>query len=273
MALRVRRSRSLPAVWRRAAWAALALAVLAVALRELSPRRQPDFARANQTPTPTSEIVKRASPAVIDLPADAWDGVRDDTVFRGAEHETFYRLLAQLSRRAPDSLRAASQGRAGFLPLSQQMDSYRGQVVTVEGIARRALAVKAEPNDFGIDKLFQVWIRPVDTAAGPIVVYCLDLPGGFPLGNDIEAPVELDAVAFKRWAYRATDGTRTAPLLLARTLRWDATPSGSPRVPRELPNWPLVLGAAAALSASAVFWIWFTAPRRRRPRTPERLAP
>lgn len=262
--------RARPLSWRRWAWLALVFAAAILIVREFA--REPEkpgldvpVRRAQSGPGQPL-----ASADVVKLPDEAWKSVRDDTVFRSDEHEAFYGLLSQLAARTPQELQAASEGVVGFLPLSQQMADYRGQVVTVAGVARRAKVVKAEPNDFGIRKFFQVWVRPQDTTAGPIVLYALELPANFPTGNEIEEPIEAEGVVLKRWAYSALDGTRTSPLLLAKGLRWD--PNHAPLSRAGSPNWLLVIGAAAAISASAVFWIWRSSPQRRK-RPSETLSP
>ncbi len=146
------------------------------------------------------------------------DSVRDNTVFRLAEKDAWFRLFEQLSERNLADLRRASAGYVGFLQLYKQPTEYRGKLVTVSGVVRMGYYREAPKNFYGISGYYIFWLKPAG-AKSPIVIYCLEIPAGFPdvakLEHDGERPqldeeVEFTGFFFKRWAYRArmTRGSR-----------------------------------------------------------------
>ena len=57
----------------------------------------------------------------------------------------------------------------------------------------------------------------------PMIIYSLEKPDEIPVADDLRETCEFTGFCFKRWAYAAADGTRVAPLLLAKTPRWAPT--------------------------------------------------
>ncbi|MGD9722838.1 MAG: hypothetical protein AB7O59_16000 [Pirellulales bacterium] len=159
--------------------------------------------------------------------------VRDDTVFRPEESDGWFHLFGVVERAPEGELEHASLGPVGYLQLSQQPREYRGRVVTVSGIARAAKRITAPQNAFGVKQYYQVWLQADRQAADLMVVYCVELPAGFPLGVQLAENCSAVAVFFKRWAYQSQGGITTAPLLVARTLDWKpaAVPVQQPRQP------------------------------------------
>jgi hypothetical protein len=197
------------------------------------------------------------------------DSVRDNTVFRGAEQDAWFRLLEQLSRRDLASLRRESTGYVGFLQLYKQPTAYRGKLVTVAGTIRLGYYREAPENFYGIKGYYVFWLKPAG-AKSPIVVYCLEVPAGFPdvakMERDGERPplneeVEFTGFFFKRWAYRARDDTRLAPLVLARVPRWQR-PAEASAVANQPPRawfWITVVGGTGAFGIGfALIFFWLT---------------
>ncbi|MEQ8790428.1 MAG: hypothetical protein RIC55_29300 [Pirellulaceae bacterium] len=154
--------------------------------------------------------------------------VEDDAPYQAVERDAWFRML-ELLRDSPETkLEDDSLGEVGYLQLFRQSDEYRGKLVTIHGRVRQAYRVPAPKNDFGVDAYQVFWIRTDGGPASPIVVYALDVPEGFPeLGpqayadqQPLDEEVEITGFFFKRWAYPAQDGPRTAPLVLAKTARW-----------------------------------------------------
>lgn len=56
----------------------------------------------------------------------------------------------------------------------------------------------------------------------PMVIYCLDLPEGFPVADQMAERVSIEAVYFKKWVHPAKGGPTTSPLLLTKTFDWQA---------------------------------------------------
>lgn len=209
----------------------------------------------------------RAADARETLPGlrrDLFAEVADDTVLRGgAEHDAFYRTLEVL--RGTDELDAATPRpvEVSFLQLFRQPEAYRGEWVRLRGVVRRALPVQTTPNDYGVTNLYQVWMQPEGRPDDLLAVDVLQLPPGFPEGEKVNANATVDGVFFKRWAYPAGDGIRSAPLILARTVVWTpATPATVAKQAMDPVN--LVLSFLAVFGvAGAVIWIVRTGRRDR----------
>ena len=197
------------------------------------------------------------------------DSIRDNTVFRGAERDAWFRMLEQLDQRDLAALRRESIGYVGFLQLYKQPEAYRGKLVTVAGTVRMGYYREAPENLYGIPGYYVFWLRPTG-AQSPIVVYCLEIPDGFPdvarLERDGQRPqldedVEFTGFFFKRWAYRAQDDTRLAPLILAKVPRWERR-FGAEDNAGQAPSpwfWTLTFGGTGAFGiGSAAIFFWLT---------------
>ncbi len=152
--------------------------------------------------------------------------VQDDRAITSRDNVPFYTILKILKDADPHALAAYSRGVVPFIQIFKQPELYRGEVITVRGYVKRALASKVQPNDFGIEKNNQLWIKP-DDRDDPIVAYCLDLPLGFPTGDELNERIELTGVFYKRWAYFwRNQELHSTPLVLAKSFTW--TPVSKP---------------------------------------------
>jgi hypothetical protein len=207
------------------------------------------------------------------------DDIRDNTVFRPDEKDAWFRLLERLQRREARELRNESVGTVGFLALYRQPEEYRGKLVTVEGSVRLGYHRPAPRNIYGIEGYYILWLKPSGSNS-PIVVYALEVPEGFPdirqmesegEKPELEEPVAVTGFFFKRWAYRAQDSTRLAPLVLAKTVSWEPAPrSGKPAV--QLPGagrWAIMLGLPLAFGIAFALLVYaYTRHSRRTPLEP-----
>jgi hypothetical protein len=191
--------------------------------------------------------------------ADYLSEVRDDEVFRAAERDAWFHLLALLENTDERELERASLGRVGYLQLDQQPASYRGRLVTVSGVVRSARLVDAPDNDFGVERYYQLWLQPERSAPELIVLYVRHLPAEFPLGTQLEAPCTATGFFFKRWAYQSQQGVTTAPLILARTLNWAPPQAPPPEAPL---GEQMVLAVAVALALAVLVVGYFVARSR-----------
>jgi hypothetical protein len=197
------------------------------------------------------------------------DSIRDNTVFRGGEKDAWFRMLEQLNERDLPTLRRQSTGYVGFLQLYKQPTAYRGKLVTVAGTIRLGYYVEAPQNLYGIRGYYVFWLKPAG-AKSPIVVYCLEIPDGFPDVAKLERegerppldePAEFTGYFFKRWAYRAQDDTRLAPLILAKMPRWERRPE-SDVAANQPPSpwfWTAVFGGTGLFGIGfALLFFWLT---------------
>lgn len=187
--------------------------------------------------------------------------VRDDAFFRHDEEPAWVHTWLTLRSADAAALLAAAQP-VSFTELFGQPVSFRGRPVRFKGTLRRLERLKAPANDYDIREYWQGWLEPASGPASPIVVQFLQVPPLMPLGLKINEPVEVAGYFFKRYAYKATDTIRRAPLVLA------IQPAWTPRKPVEPGG--TSLGTVAVVSMSAVVAATALAMflGNRRPRSP-----
>ena len=222
-------------------------------------------------------------PALAELDGDSSDcsrGVRgdllavveDDRVLRSVEHDAWFHLLEILASTDQRQLQKQSTGRIGFVSLFEEPQNYRGKLVTVRGTVRRAYWVQARKNDYGIEGYFVCWLRPAGGPNSPMVVYSLQLPDQFPTGTDVAADASFTGFFFKRFAYVAQDGGRTAPLILAKNANWTL-----PVVPAtdgtEFPKVSTIALVVVATAAFAVVFAMIVHAGSRRSRSSQEYSP
>jgi hypothetical protein len=148
------------------------------------------------------------------------ESIRDNTYFRSVETEAWFHLLDILQQSVPEELAEASLGEVGYVQMVQQPHVYRGRIVTVSGTVRRSEVVEVAENNIGLQQYYLLTMRPAGRQIWPIRIYCLELPDGFPLGEDVSASVIAHGFFFKNWSYQWEGGPGLAPILLARTVQW-----------------------------------------------------
>ncbi len=191
--------------------------------------------------------------------------IQDDSPLRKAEMEAWRELLRVLHETDEAVLQERSLGKVSYGQLFRQSRAYRGRLVTVRGQLRRAHRVGMPRNTWGQEYYYQTWLQPADNPSSPVQIYCLDLPEGFPLGMDINEEVEVTGFYFKRAAYQAHDALRTAPTLVAKTVRWFPRPTIVPApTPLEGSRLLVVVVIVGVLGiATAVGMYYRVRPKRR----------
>ncbi len=180
--------------------------------------------------------------------------IQDDAPFRDDEQAAWFGLLATLRDADPRALAEASLGEVTYVQLFDQPEVYRGRIVTLRGIARRVLFMDAPANEEGIRGYYQVVLEPADGSNSPVILYVLELPEGFPTGGDVSAKVAVKGYFFKRWVYTARDRIRSAPVVLAKKLKW--RPDAEPEKPaRKPPSLLLVISGGAVLAGIILFTV------------------
>jgi len=160
--------------------------------------------------------------AALDEAADA--RVVDGSVWRSGDFDAFYRYLDQSSEFSPAGLAAT-----GVLPLLQQPDVFRGQMVRVHGTVARAEQLDATENVYGIDSYWQLWLRPADGVERPMVVVVPEVSDevagvGSGEGLDDGPPVIVAGRFLKRLAYTSSMGADLAPVVVGRIAVADVAP-------------------------------------------------
>lgn len=186
---------------------------------------------------------------------DYLEAVQDNTVlFRTVEAPAWFNLFEVLASSEMVRWEDASLGQVGYAQLHDQSEFYRGRVVTVQGEARRSLFVSARKNVFGIEGYYQTVLRPENGPNSPLIVYSLQLPDGFPVGEAIQQPVTVTGFFLKNWAYSTGHDIFSAPLIVSRTLHWSKPLVVENRLPST--GWlvGLVVGTAI-LGALITGWV------------------
>lgn len=193
--------------------------------------------------------------------------VEDNTPFRNEEKTAWFSTLAFLSHLSRDDLQSLRAPWVTFAQLYRNTPQYRGKVVAIRGEFMGVTHLPAPPNDQNIQGYYQAWLCP-DREQDPVVVYCLQLPSGFPEGMRIREPVEVVGVCFKRWVYQAQDGLRMAPVILTKEPFWIRPPVASDTSTDSSPNLVLAIIVSAIVTLAFVFYV-FRRREERRPRLPE----
>ena len=174
--------------------------------------------------------------------------VEDNKVFRRTGESAWLNLLEVLQTNEQTALEAASTGGVTYTQLQQQPAQYRGQLVTLQGMALRCLPKKAIQNDLGLETLYQIVFRAEGGANQTILIYVLDLPDQFPSGKDLREPIQFTGFYFKNQVVTDGDDLFVAPTLLAKTINSQANRSGGNSVS---PTKEAGQGGGARLAAQA----------------------
>lgn len=265
---------------RRLFWAFVPPAAIIVVALELLTRSEPPRGPRPEPQIDTRlEVVAGPPPAadeVVILPADeppvavieelsaspaSLGRVRDATFFRQADEDAWLESLLTLQGYEGRSLPPPQE--VGFTEIFGQPKSFRGRSVRMRGTLRRVEKLRAPDNNYSIDEYWQGWLEPAGGPASPVIVHLVELPEGMATGLDIHEPVVIEGCFFKNMAYRAADGVRVAPLLLARSPSRPATPG----MPTGGGWWDLslaVIGVVTMLGLVATIGIGFLAAGRGR---------
>ena len=180
--------------------------------------------------------------------------VEDNSPFRAGDFKAWAEIFDHLREVSPRELTASNAPRVQFGQLFQQSSLYRGKLVTVSGTIRRCIKIPPNALDERAGDMWQVWLFSGSDDL-PIVIYCLGIPEGFPVGDHIHQEASLQAVYFKKWVYAAKGGTMTAPLLIAQNINWQAPPETT----HVITSTEIYIGAGCTLAAAVVMiaFLWW----------------
>ncbi len=181
--------------------------------------------------------------------------VEDNAPFRASDFEAWSQIFDRMRDATAQDLSAEHAPLVQFGQLFQQSNLYRGKLVTIQGTIRRCVKLPPNPLDERAGNLWQLWVFSGGDNS-PIVIYSMNLPEGFPVGNEIHESASLQAVYFKKWVYAAKGGTMTAPLLLARNINWKAPATAE----REITGFEVAVGIGCTLlgAVAVVGFIWWS---------------
>ena len=173
-----------------------------------------------------------AEPLLRGLDQAALSRVADGTFWTSEDSDAFYLQLARV-----DQLDETGASTTGTLPLLQQPDVYRGQVLRVVGSLQLANPRDAKPNRAGIKRYWKLWVVPKDGGVRPTILVVPTIPASIRAllrkdGTvDSESPSgntgEIIAVGrfLKRLPYRSTVGADIAPVVVGRITAVRSIPS------------------------------------------------
>jgi hypothetical protein len=94
-------------------------------------------------------------------------------------------------------------------PMYLQPESQAGELVRIEGIARRAIRIAMPKGDSpanasdkkNLEAYYEMEVFTADSQDLPVVCCVSRLPNDFPVGDEIREPVRVAGVFFKSWRY------------------------------------------------------------------------
>ena len=194
-----------------------------------------------------------ASPETWATP-EALSAVEDNSPFRASGFEAWKQIHERLEEESLSQIQSEEAPSVQFGQLFQQSDLYRGKLVTVSGTVRRCVKIPPNKLDDHAGDMWQLWLFG-GSDNFPMVIYCLDLPEGFPVADQMAQKVTIRAVYFKKWVHPSKSGATTSPLLLAKTFAWTSSAS----VVQEVSTSEIMLGITLTLVGACVIvgFIWW----------------
>lgn len=190
----------------------LAWKVMIDSIRSTSNQPAPEGTSAEPT------LLDRARIAALLAALDdaAASRVVDGSVWRSGDFDLFYRFLDQAS-----GLSGEGVATSGVLPLLQQPDVFRNQLVRTSGMVARTERIAARDNPYGISEYWQLWIRPADGADRPLIAVVPAVPALVkavgPNAIVEEGPkITIVGRFLKRLAYQSALGADLAPVVVGR---------------------------------------------------------
>jgi len=210
---------------------------------------------AEDNPPPQTDLLT-AIP--IFLTEEEKANIKDDHVgIRQSESDLYYKILTEIKQVDPTALQleAASHTPApNYQLLMAETEQWRGELVTLEGKAKRIVVSNQKEQPENLQTLYDVWLITPDSGSMPYHVVCTTLPPNCPTGDAINIPVRVTGCLFKRQGYSAEGGLRMTPLILASQLEHVSTDSQlGQRLQTMVPMMTLL---AIVLGSFMLFTLW-----------------
>lgn len=200
-----------------------------------------------------------------------FDLIQDRQKIDAKERETFYQLLAAISRAKPGTLFAAAEAKLGkkedgrqrwtsAASLFNQPEQARAELALLTGDVRRAIRVEVRDPDiverFGIRHYYELYLFTPDSQNNPVVVCVPELPAEMPIGSGPNycQRIEVAGIMLKSWAFTSDENAQAegerqlAPLLIGSKPVWVRMPESA-----ESP-WPGTIAVAGMVVGLFVIW-------------------
>lgn len=239
----------------------------------------PEEAQANALPAEMPVAWWLIAPGIevlsTTLPEGLLEEVRNRTkLVKAAENDAYYRTLLnarllsdaaiqaaarkQMAAREPERL---EKRRSVYVDVFKRPDDYRGELVTLEGTARKSLKYRATIDRrsvgdvYSLGDLYELWVFPDEGQGHPAVIVFTEKPAGLELGDNIDQRVRFTGYFFKLYGYDTTNKTLLAPMFLGKSVTV-LPPTNTGGFPVE---W--VVGGLGVIIAC---WLLFAVTSRRR---------
>lgn len=194
----------------------------------------------------------RVDPEILKPVSDSTLGIR--------KHEAgaLYYLLAKADSIPQNVLEKSAEPAPPFVVIMTESPKYRGKLITVKGQLKRLISLPVDKNSYGIKNLYEGWFFSKDSGTHPWRVLCTNLPKGIPQGTDLKEmqAVQITGYYFKKYGYPSAAGKlQTAPLLIARQIRW-FPPVTSNNAPSSSGAIKYIVGLFLVISTALAFMIW-----------------
>lgn len=194
----------------------------------------------------------RVDPRLLKQVTDSVSGIRP------YEANALYYLLAKAASIPQNVLEQSAEAAPPFVVVMNESSKYRGQLMTVKGQLKRLVPLKVDENKFGVKKLYEGWFFSRDSGTHPWRVLCTQLPADIPRGPDLKdmPAVQITGYYFKKYGY-ASQGAKlqTAPLLIARQIRW-IPPAQTSQAPSSSGAVKYIVALFLVISITLAFLIW-----------------
>lgn len=190
------------------------------------------------------EWFKRTPLGDLGMDYGLFDDVRPFSSDLSAERECLFQLLVLMKKVDFAKLQELTKGAYSVVPLFNEGPKMVGELTAQEGQARRAVLVVADKElqrRYGISQYYEVALFTAESVDNPLLFNLLELPPGFPQGQDINEAVRIPGTYLTGWTYKRdqTDaekreaakreaaglppekpGLQKAPLLVGKSLVW-----------------------------------------------------
>jgi hypothetical protein len=135
------------------------------------------------------------------------DHVRMRAPLVAEDRECFYEMLAAVGRADNQELLKLTDRQYSVVPLFNQPDKQKGELVALAGTARRALRVQVGEGDadvaerFGMDGYYEIEMFTADSQRNPIIFCVREIPHGMPTGEDIDVDLKIVGFFMKTYAF------------------------------------------------------------------------
>ncbi len=152
----------------------------------------------------------------VEIPENWLTNVDDQYIgLRADEADSYYRVLAHVTRLDEDLLGRSARSDVLHVNLIHEPDRYRGELVQLKGTARRILPLEATENQYGIRKLYEIWITTDDSGSEPWRIVAKSIDERLPVGENVNVPIKAIGYFFKQYSYASQGGMHIAPLILS----------------------------------------------------------